>query len=390
MRSFWAHLSLHPSLGFLRPPIECKSKDCALFFCRCVQTKDGKRMKEISKEFSAKVVNMSLLCALLVVSIHCGYSKADGGICWWVHQIFSGGYSTIAVPFFFIISGYFIAGHFAEKGWWESETSKRIKTLIVPFLSWALLYQVLFIPLSIYADLRAGRPFGTNISLFNGNALAVFGLELDKWPNSVPLWYLRALFMYVLVSKGVLKIVRAFPKTWLIGLFIFSWLLSFAPDPKEGGVSGLLQHSFSIGGLMYFSFGMWARERGVSFGSRKSAILSLSIALLLLIVKIVLAYNTIETKLPINTIAIPLFIYSTWYFMPTSKLPNVLKGTSFPIYLMHSLFLGYWGIFAKNVNINESLTKVMAWPMAFVGSIILANILKRYLPRFAAIVFGGR
>ncbi len=347
-------------------------------------------MSQITKEFSNKVVNMSLLCALLVVSIHCGYSKSEDGVCWWIHQIFSGGYSTIAVPFFFIISGYFLGGHIDENGWWKNETIKRVRTILLPFVSWALLYQILFIPLSIYADIRAGRPFGTNIALINGHALSVFGLELDKWPCSIPLWYLRALFMFVLVSTGIVWILRRIPRTWIILLFTVSLALAFAPDPKEGGCSGFLQHSFSIGGLMYFSVGLWMRMRDFHYNSKKTAIIAAIIGLMLLLIKILLSYKGISLKPGLNSFAIPCFIYATWYFMPTCSLPEILKGVSFPIYLMHSLFLGYWGIFVKNIGLNDSAGKVIAWPLSFIGSIILAKVIHRFSKRLSGILFGGR
>lgn len=114
-------------------------------------------------------------------------------------------------------------------------------------------------------------------------------------------------------------------------LFVCSLVLAFAPDPDEGGYSGLLQHSFSIGGLLYFSIGMWLKMKDFHYNSRKTAIIADIFGLALLVVKIILAHKGI------------------WYFMPATSLPEFLKGVSFPIYLMHSLFLGYWGIFVKNV-----------------------------------------
>lgn len=344
----------------------------------------------VSQEVSSKIANMSLLGALLVISIHCGYSKSESGICWLVHQMFSGGYSRIAVPFFFLVSGYFLATHINEGGWWKSETLKRVRSLLIPFFTWAFLYQVLFIPLSIYADYRAGRPFGYNISFLNGNALCVFGLEWDKWPTSVPLWFLRSLFLFVLVSPIVAWAVRKCPKCWVLGLFVCSFLMGYAPDPKLGGWSGFCQHVFSINGLMYFSLGMCLRVKDIHFDSRRIAIGAGVVGVLLLVVKGILVYCGVQKYIPLAIIAIPCLMFFTWHFMPTRAMPTWLKGTSFPIYLTHSLFLGYWGIFAKNIGFGESIAKLIAWPMAFIGCIILANVLRKSMPRVASFVFGGR
>lgn len=344
----------------------------------------------VSQEVSSKIANMSLLGALLVISIHCGYSKSESGICWLVHQMFSGGYSRIAVPFFFLVSGYFLATHINEGGWWKSETLKRVRSLLIPFFTWAFLYQVLFIPLSIYADYRAGRPFGYNISFLNDNALCVFGLEWDKWPTSVPLWFLRSLFLFVLVSPIVAWAVRKCPKCWVLGLFVCSFLMGYAPDPELGGWSGFCQHVFSINGLMYFSLGMCLRVKDIHLDSRRIAIGAGVVGVMLLVVKGILVYCGVQKYIPLAIIAIPCLMFFTWHFMPTRAMPTWLKGTSFPIYLSHSLFLGYWGIFAKNIGFGESITKLIAWPMAFIGCIILANVLRKSMPRVVSFVFGGR
>lgn len=80
-------------------------------------------------------------CALLVVSIHCGFGSFDNGLGWWIHQVFSSGYSAIAVPFFFVASGFFLAAHINEKRWWKTEVVKRARSLAIPFFCWAILYQ---------------------------------------------------------------------------------------------------------------------------------------------------------------------------------------------------------------------------------------------------------
>lgn len=345
---------------------------------------------QVSKEVSAKIVNMSLLGALLVISIHCGFSTNDTGLCRLIYEVFPGGYSRIAVPFFFLVSGYFLAAHISEIRWWQRETLKRVKSLMVPFLSWAFLYQVLFIPLSFYADIRAGRPFGTNISFLNGDALKVFGLVWDQWPVSVPLWFLRSLFLFVVVSPIVVWILRKIPRSWITVLWLAAIALQYSPDPGLGGWSGFCQHVFSIHGLMYFSIGMLARMEDIHYSSRKTAVFAAFIGGGLLVLNSVFSIFLPQVRIPCLIFAIPCLMYATWYFVPAMPIPHWLKGVSFPTYLAHSLFLGYWGIFSKNIGIDESIAKLIAWPLSFVGCIILANLIRRMAPRAFALLFGGR
>lgn len=141
---------------------------------------------------------------------------------------------------------------------------------------------------------------------------------------------------------------------------------------------------------MYFSVGMWLRMKDFHYNSRKTAIIAAIFGLALLVVQIILAHKGISIKPGLSSFSIPCLIYATWYFMPSTSLPEFLKGVSFPIYLMHSLFLGYWGIFVKNVGISDTLGKLIAWPLAFTGSIILAKVIHKSSKRLSGILFGGR
>ena len=56
-----------------------------------------------------KLRNMSIVCAAMVVVIHCRPAFEVGSVGWWVKQMLEAGVCHVAVPFFFVVSGYFLS-----------------------------------------------------------------------------------------------------------------------------------------------------------------------------------------------------------------------------------------------------------------------------------------
>lgn len=93
-------------------------------------------MANISKELSNKFANMALLCAMLVVVIHFHLDPIKGTTIWYVNTILVRAIASIAVPFFFLASGYFLAAHCGEQGWWGRALKRRVVSLLIPYLFW--------------------------------------------------------------------------------------------------------------------------------------------------------------------------------------------------------------------------------------------------------------
>lgn len=346
---------------------------------------------KISQELSNKIANMSLLCAFLVVSIHCGFYNSDEVALVWFNQIFAQGYSRIAVPFFFVVSGYFLACHADEKSWWFREMFKRVKTLVVPFLIWSFLYIVLSSLLAVFSNVIAGRAIFENCMIINVDWSRALGIAMDRRPVLEPLWFLRALFLYVVISWLIVKILRSIGILWIAFLYCVSIFLYYMlPNDMVSGSVAFFANEFKISGLMYFSFGMYARLKQLHIRAKNLALVAIIIGVLLLALKVYIALADCNVNLPLLLLAVPLLLFGTWWYMPEWNLSLWLTGVTFPIYLMHVIVLVYLGSIERSVHISETIYKIASWPLAFIVSLFIAVIIRRISRRGFAILFGGR
>ena len=108
-------------------------------------------------QLSRKFANMSLLCAILVVSIHIGRGTEIGSGAWYFSQVVSSGIAGIAIPFFFFASGFFVAVHSDEPGWYGVALRKRCRTLLIPYLLWNIIYFCFENGIAVAANAIHGR-----------------------------------------------------------------------------------------------------------------------------------------------------------------------------------------------------------------------------------------
>ena len=99
-------------------------------------------MERVDEKLSSKIANMGIVSAFLVVAMH-GYSMSSmpamGTLSWWFYKLFKENFTNIAVPYFFLVSAFFLAGHQSEDGWFIREVFKRVRTIVIPFFLWALI-----------------------------------------------------------------------------------------------------------------------------------------------------------------------------------------------------------------------------------------------------------
>ena len=203
-------------------------------------------MSNISQEASQKIGCMSFLCAIFVVLIHCGDPRTQYNGSWYISQLVFNGIAGIAVPFFFLASGYFIGQHKVENGEYASEVKKRLKSLVLPFYFWNTSYWLFGLTTILAANILHHTALSRNMH-FSG-MLDLTGL----WKGTCmgPLWYVRTLFILVIISPIIARLNKH--KLWLIlpASCIAAYLLIRPEIGTEHTIKHLCRFLFSPTGFI--------------------------------------------------------------------------------------------------------------------------------------------
>jgi peptidoglycan/LPS O-acetylase OafA/YrhL len=337
---------------------------------------------------------MSLMCAILVVCIHTTWIfGGEDGLGRFVREVIGFGAAQIAVPFFFIVSGFFLAQHFDEEGWWMREVKKRISSLVIPFFVWSFIAFVGTTSLSLLCDVVARRALGSSVAFLQPNFMwdVAIGARLTCVPLLGPLWFVRCLFVFILLS-GVLKFfVLRFKWWYLLLLFVLNLGTNHIPNDL---IRDILRATFgsTTNGLLYFSLGIYlcyfpmGSKRNTKFGIVICGI----IVLVLLAVRVVIAYKGWPFDLFTRRLLTPFLLYFVWSLTSVRKWPDYLTACSFPIFLMHMVFMPFINTISAKLHLYGFCFGMVGFAGSMLLSIVVTLTLRRFMPRVARFLFGGR
>lgn len=341
----------------------------------------------MSPEASRKTKNLGFLCSLLVVAIHAAWPDGPPlSAAWFIRQGLVEGIGRMAVPFFFVVSGFFLARHFSEKGWWRRETAKRLRSLLVPYVVWSLAALLAAWLLAAIVDFGTHRPFGTTCPVPGLRDLpAVFGLDLTEYPLDVPLWYVRCLFVLVLLSPALDWLASRCGRAWLAAAFL---LLLFARRIPAGNWDTYLYHA-SLG-LFFFSAGIVLRKTRPPQLPSVAAVFSGLAGLALLAAKMAAAWKGWPFESELGTLSLPFLLHAAWTFVPKSEWPGWLTSCAFPIFLANIVVIRFVAPFLLHAGMGGGAAAFAELAAGVAVPCALAWFLRRCFPRVASIAFGGR
>jgi len=292
---------------------------------------------------SQKIKKISFLLMIMVVILH-SYNidiKQGGkilyfekGFNWFIQNFISNGLTRIAVPLFFIISGYlFFIDQKYDFPNILLKIKKRIKTLMIPYLIWALLGLFLYF---ILQSIPQSKSFFTKKLIIDYSFFDWMNAIFNE-PIPYQLWFLKDLIILVFLSPILYFIVRKFKIIFLLVLFCF-WIYN--------------QDSIFLTSeaLLFFSIGVYMSIFTPSLidNKNKSAYLFLFFWITILFLKTAIGFYDINPTCEniLLKISILIGIVAFWSFYDrfnSSKKWNTLYieivGFSFFLYLFHEPLL---------------------------------------------------
>lgn len=335
----------------------------------------------ISPEMSAQFARMSLISAIMVVCLHMGTTNVVDSSGWWFYVVVKQ-ICKMAVPWFFLASGFFLVGHCGGPGWYRRSLCSRVRTLVVPYLIWCAIFSLYF---TVVCARKSG--FGAVVDQY---WITYFGLNPMKAPFYSVMWYFRALIAFVALSPLFIGLLRRFG--WL--LIGFLWLVDFVFRLNYGMPgSGFFWFVFSLEGAAYFACGIGLRLRMLSFptwSGRPWFVMCVSCAAVLFLAVFTGLYRCGYPMFCFQGALIPLTLALLWWSVslvrPRSTNADQL---AFPLFLVHGFFLGIISsaVFTDSSSAVHLFLRVICVVLL---STVVVIVMKRTFPRLSTVMFGGR
>lgn len=356
----------------------------------------------LDKYLSEKIKVISFILIILVVYLHSynlvinmGSSSEtiDYGFNAYIQYFISYGITRIAVPIFFIISGFLF--FFKDKVYtfkeYKIKIIKRTKTLFIPYLFWSITGIVLYFFLQTF---HFSKPFFTNLLIKDYNLYDF----LDKiFFNPIPyqFWFIRDLMIFVFISPLIYYLLKRVCYILLFMLFL-GWIIDF---------NYIIISNESI---LFFTLGAYItlfNKSIILFKNRSYIVLVTFLWIVLLIIKTFLYFSFSESHFFISFLhkaAILIGIFSIWGIYDLIKNAIDLNKTilykllhyTFFIYAFHEPVLTVYKkafyFFMGKTELSSFLIYIFAPLLVILTAIFVASILNKHFSYFYKMVTGDR
>ncbi len=353
-------------------------------------------MARVDAHTAAKITIVSLYCSAMVClnhsyTIQATYAEQAGqafaALDHGVQDSIKFGLARISTPFFFTLSAWLLFSRFGSSlTLWPTEVCKRIRSLLVPYLFWAVASFLVLIGLQSVPGLagRSGR--GAIVDLPWADLL-----ELLLWnPVAHPLWFVRDLLLLVVAAPVVWLLMRWKPVAWVVlAVLLGAWFRWF--EVREARA------------ILFFCLGAYCALHQTTLVARGAVERGACVMAWFAVIALNTAHimRVGDESAVLNNLGIMLGLAAIWSV--ADLVPHLarrrpvawLSAFTFLIYIAHEPAVtfvrhGLFAIFGSG-NHLVSLTLFFAIAVLVITGIVSAGALCRYAtPRLFALATGGR
>ena len=253
---------------------------------------------------------------------------------------------------------------------WHKSVRKRIKSLVLPFLIFCLL------GLALKGTFRPDFMF----------IVTALGLNLSEYPSYKLLWFVRNLFMLVVLAPMLVVPIKLsrYAAAGVVAL-TFALFVLFPGAESDGAFSSCLAVTFRMRSLFFFALGLAARQWCVSVRMPMTwGLLAFAGGLAAHGLASSVAYSRL-----VEAVAQTLLVVGGFSALQRLTVPVWLTRDAFAIYLIHGIVMfAFRGVsFWPKENLLaclsvSALTVALSW--------LSAEALRRFASKAASVAFGGR
>jgi fucose 4-O-acetylase-like acetyltransferase len=352
----------------------------------------------IDSNLSKRINSLRFLLIVFVVFIHNNPTEVNfaGGTETYtiplyvdiVRDLISGIICGVAVPLFFLISGFLL---YSKETKFMTVLKKKSRTILLPYILWHI---VIIVFLYTAQSFSFTKPYFATLIMRNLNAKDWIGAFTGKsgffgitgYPLVFQFWFLRDLFILNLLFIGIKKLIDMFPFGTVL-LFFIVW------------ISGIPIYPVSPTALFFFSLGYYIVKYNIDY-KKIDAVKNYDIIVLYVITIIMeLCFEKYIAKIHVMNILIGslFFIKLTRYFIENENIYNKLawlEKYAFFVYAIHGILLAVLQkLSVKIIPMRDGWLLVQYFSVNIIGIllfVLLGVMVRKIAPKLYALLTGGR
>lgn len=357
-------------------------------------------------DFIEIISNLRFPLTVLVLMIHARFLSLSGGgynitiadypVYWNISYYITEILARIAVPSFFIFSGFLFFNNIDHFNFtiYRTKIKKRIRSLLIPYLFWNAVVVMFYYLQQTFAPSLAGNTHNL-----------VVNYNIDDWvhafwtdPISYPLWYVRDLMIVCVISPVIYFLIKRsgliFPLLMLV-LWLFRIDLLIRGDVEAVAF-------FSLGSFMSLkdNNGINICKKALPFTIISSIVLTiLEILTLNSVISLIpedsLILKVIHSLNVLSLIMICIAVASILLDKGLAKRNETLDKSCFFVYCFHALPIILFTILLARImaptnDINALAIYFISPAITLIIGVLLYYLINKFFPKFCAIITGGR